>query len=87
MNTNFKLLTEAKKRGFYCGDTKYNTLFSELFFGGGTLDFKEDLDGEFKDKSLTYLKMFMQSYSPKHEEKEAISAMILSELVNEPVNA
>ena len=77
-----ELLTEAKQRGFYNGNTKYNKLFSELFFNGGTLNFKKDLNPEFKERSLPYLRSFMASWSPKHEEKEAICAMLLSELVD-----
>jgi hypothetical protein len=79
--TDKKLLAEAKARGFYCGNTKYNALFSALFFSGGKLTLKDDVDPEFKAKALPYLKDFMGSFMPKHEEKEAISALLLSELV------
>lgn len=81
MPTDRKLLAEAKERGFYCGDKPHNKLFSKLFFNGGALDFKKDLDQDFKNKALPYLKMFMGSFEPKHEEKDAICAMLLSELV------
>ena len=80
--TDPTLLKEAKKRGFYGSYTSYNKLFNKLFFEGGNLNFKKDLDQEFKAKALPYLKAFMGSFSPKHEEKEAISAMLLSELVD-----
>lgn len=80
--TDKKLLEEAKKRGFYNGHTKYNKLFSDLFYSGGKLNFKKDIDEEFKKKAISYLKSFMQSFEPKHEEKEAISALLLSELVD-----
>lgn len=80
--TDKKLLKEAEKRGFRCGsNTPYNKLFNQLFFSGGTLDFKEDLNEDFKDKALPYLRAFMGSFEPKHEEKEAVSALLLSELV------
>jgi len=79
--TNRKLLAEAEKRGFYNGDTEYNKLFNNLFFNGGELKFKPDLDKKFKQAALPYLKSFMASFEPKHEEKEAISALLLSELV------
>jgi len=75
------LLEEAKNRGFYAGNKKENKLFNELFFNGGMLNFKKDLDPKFQKGATIYLKSFMQSFSPKHEEKEAISALILSELV------
>jgi hypothetical protein len=81
MKTDQKLLTEAKARDFYCGHTKYNDLFSSLFFSGGTLNLKKDLDEEFKKKVLPYLKSFMGSFDPRHEDKEAICALLLSELV------
>ena len=79
--TDKKLLAEAKDRGFYRGYTPHNKLFSTLFFKGGKLHFKQDLNSEFKSKALPYLKAFMGSFAPKHEEKEAICAMLLSELV------
>lgn len=79
--TDKKLLAEAKERGFYLENTPFNTLFSELFFSGGKLNFKEDVDEEFKAKALPYLKMFMGSFGPKYEEKEAVCALLLSELV------
>ena len=79
--TDKKLLAEAKERGFYDSNTPYNDLFSKLFFSGGKLNFKKDLDEAFKSKAVPYLKAFMGSFEPRHEEKEAISAMLLSELV------
>lgn len=81
LGTNPTLLAEAKERGFYNGRTPYNELFSTLFFKGGKLNFKNDLDPTFKDKALRYLTAFMRSFEPKHEEKEAICALLLSELV------
>jgi len=76
-----KLLAEARDRGFYGGRTPYNDLFSSLFFGGGALNLKKGLNEDFKASALPYLKAFMGSFEPKHEEKEAICAMLLSELV------
>jgi hypothetical protein len=80
--TDKKLLAEAKQRGFYNAYTPYNKLFNELFFHGGKLNFKKDLNKSFKAKAVPYLKAFMGSYEPKHEEKEAICALLLSELVD-----
>lgn len=82
LQTDKMLLAEAKNRGFYGGNTEYNKLFAELFFKGGKLNFKKDIDEEFKKKALPYLKAFMGSFEPRQEEKEAICAMLLSELVN-----
>lgn len=80
--TDPELLAEAKARGFYNGNTPYNELFSSLFFSGGKVTFKKDVDAEFKKSAWPYLRAFMGSFAPKHEEKEAICAMLLSELTN-----
>jgi hypothetical protein len=82
LKTDAELLAEARKRGFYNGYTKFNDLFSKLFFSGGKLNLKEDLDENFKMKAVPYLKAFMMSFEPKHEEKEAICAMLFSELID-----
>lgn len=74
------LLKEAKDRGFYNGRSPYNTLFSNLFFSGGTLKYKPGLDKEFLQKASNYMKSLMMSFEPKHEEKEAVCAFILSEI-------
>jgi hypothetical protein len=80
-NTDKVLLEEAKKRGFYHGRTPYNDLFSRLFFSGGKLKFKEGLSDDFKQDAWSYCRSFMGSFAPKHEEKEAICAMLMSELL------
>lgn len=79
--TDAKLLEEAKERGFYNGSTPYNSLFSKLFFSGGTVNFKNNVDEEFKKSAWAYCRSFMGSFEPKHEEKEAICAMLMSELL------
>lgn len=79
-----ELLNEAKERGFYNGNTEYNQLFSELFFSGGKIEFKKDVDEEFKSKAWPYCRSFMGSFEPKHEEKDAICAMLMSELLVAP---
>ena len=80
-DTDKELLKEAKERGFYDGSTPYNTLFSNLFYGGGTVIFKKNIDPDFKTKAQSYCLSFMGSWAPKHEEKEAICAMLMSELI------
>lgn len=82
--TNPALLAEAKERGFYNGSGPFNSLFSKLFFSGGKLDFKDGLPVDFKNSATAYFKAFAASFEPKHEEKDAICAMLLSELVKEP---
>ena len=81
VRTDKELLAEAKRRGFYGGHTKYNTLFAELFYRGGKINFKKGLDEGFRVKATRYLKAFIGSFEPKHEEKEAVAALLLSELV------
>jgi hypothetical protein len=81
LKTDAVLLNEARERGFYNGRTPYNDLFSEIFFNGGKIKFKEGLDENFKSKAWKYLRSFMGSFEPKHEEKEAICAMLMSELL------
>jgi len=74
-----KLLKEAKKRGYYNGHSRWNDLASQLFFFGGELKLKKDWTPN-KQRGLRYMKAFMGSWEPKHEEKEAIVALLLSEL-------
>jgi hypothetical protein len=76
-----KLLTEAKERGFYNGHTPYNKLFSDLFFMGGKVVYKKGVDKEFIKKAWMYCRCFMKSHEPKQEEKEAICALIMSEIL------
>lgn len=87
LRTDPKLLTEAKARGFYCANTKYNKLFSTLFFSGGKVEFKKDLPEDFKKAAWMYLRSFMGSFEPSHEDKNAICAMLLSELVEPELQA
>ena len=75
------LLEEAKKRGFYDGNTPYNKLFSQLFFDGGHLLFKKDLDDNLKSKAWPYCRAIMASWEPKHKVKEAVCAMLMSEIL------
>lgn len=76
-----KMISKAMEAGFYNGNTKYNDMFSKLFFNGGSLKFKKDLNKEFAEKALRYYKAVAVSFGSKHEEKEAVCAMVLSELV------
>ena len=76
-----ELLEEAKLRGFYNGYNPYNDLFSKLFYNGGKVIFKKEIDDEKRDKIWYYLRAFMGSWSPKHQDKEAICAMLMSEIL------
>lgn len=76
-----ELLEEAKRRGFYDGRTPYNKLFSDLFFNGGRVVFKSGINREKQKEIWAYVRSFMGSWAPKHEHKEAICAMIMSEIL------
>lgn len=76
--TNLKLLEIAKENGFYNGRTKYNDMFSDLFFCGGKINVKSGVDETAKTKILRYFKALAASFEPKHEEKEAVCALLLS---------
>ena len=45
-----ELLKEAISRGFHRNYNPYNELFSELFFNGGTVQFKPDVDPEYQNR-------------------------------------
>jgi len=68
-----ELVSLARERGFYNGNTPANDLFTKWFFGGleKTPDFKEGIDG---------------SFAPKHEEKEAVCALIFDEYLTLKTN-
>ena len=76
-----EMLKEAKAQGFLHGHTPYNKLFSDIFFSGKTVEFKKDLDPKFKEKAVPYMQSVMGSWESKHEHKEAVCALLLSELV------
>jgi len=81
LGTDPTLLAEAKERGFYNGDTDHNALFNDLFFSGGKVEFQKNVDEDFKNKAWPYCRALMGSFEPKHEEKEAICSMLMSELL------
>lgn len=78
------LLKEAVERGFYGSNTTtpYNDLFNKLFFEGGQVTFKKNISDDFKNNCWAYCKAFMTSFEPRHEEKEAICSMLMSELLD-----
>ena len=80
--TEKSLLAEAKERGFYNGNTKYNKLFSNLFYEDGKVVFKKGIDASFSASAWRYCRHFMGSWDPKHEDKEAICALIMSEILD-----
>ncbi|WP_298034535.1 hypothetical protein [uncultured Alistipes sp.] len=77
-----ELFEEAKRRGFFMGHTKANQMFGRLF-SGGRIMIKPEADTEFVRRVIPYLKALLRSYALKHEEKEAICAMILDEIADD----
>jgi hypothetical protein len=82
-NTIPELLEEAKTRKFLDGRTAYNKLFSDLFFLGGKVIFKKNIDELKRNEIWSYCLAFMRSWAPKHEHKEAICAMLMSEILED----
>lgn len=76
-----ELLKEAISREFHRNYNPYNELFSELFFNGGTVQFKPDVDPEYQNRVWSYCRSFMGSWAPKHQDKAAICAMLMSEIL------
>lgn len=76
--TNPNLLALARDKGFYNGKTKYNDMFSDLFFSGGKINVKSGISEPEKIKILRYFKAIASSFEPKYEEKEAVCALLLS---------
>lgn len=80
--TDPELLAEAKRRGFYNGSGPYNDLASTLFFKGGKVKFLDGVPEDFQKRAWAYVRSFMGSFAPSHEDKDAICALILSEIVH-----
>ena len=80
--TDPALLAEARARGFYNGHKPGNAMFSTLFYSGGKVNFRKDVPVEFQKDAWNYCRAFMGSWAPKHEEKDAICAMLLEEVAD-----
>jgi hypothetical protein len=74
-NVPADLLEEAKKRKLNKGRAK----FKELFFLGGKVEFKDNVKGTWREKAFSYARALMNSFKPKHEDKESVCAMIFEE--------
>jgi hypothetical protein len=75
LDTDKVLLEEAKKRNPKKGIEK----FQEIFYNGGKIELKKDVEGTWKEKAFVYAKCLMKSWSPKHEHKELVVGMIFEE--------
>jgi len=81
LKTDKKLLDEAIARGYDKPYNPYNRMFRRLFFEGGSVTFKKGLDEDFRQSVWNYCRALMSSFNPKHEEKEAICSLLMSEIL------
>jgi hypothetical protein len=74
-NTPKVLVEEAEKRNPQKGIEKFN----QLFYNGGEIKLKADVEGTWKQNAFLYARSLMGSFVPKHEHKELVCAMIFEE--------
>ena len=75
---NEKLLKYAIEQGFHKTTNPYNRAVSTLFFNGGSVIKLNDVSDEDFSKVMRYFKALIGSYAPKHENKTAECAWLLS---------
>lgn len=80
LNTDSTLLKAAEDGGFHLMSNEYNKLVSTIFYSGGTLVYKPDVDGSFREQVMLYFRCLIGSWGPKHEHKTAICAYLLSHI-------
>jgi len=56
---------------------KMKKLFSDLFFTGGQIPVNKKLGKDYVENGIRIFKAIAGSYSPKHEDKEEVCAVIL----------
>lgn len=86
LNTDPVLLKEANEKGYGNMNNYHNRgikFFNQIFFSGGGIVFKKDIDPEFAKKAWTYCHALMKSFAPKHEHKQAVCAMIMDEILED----
>lgn len=74
-DTTKELVDEAEKQNPEKGMEK----FSELFFKGGKIKIKDDVEGTWKENALKCALALMDSFTPKHEHKKLVVGMIFEE--------
>jgi hypothetical protein len=74
-DTTEELVAEAKKRNPVKGMNK----FSQIFYHGGTFDFKDGVKDTWKENAFMYARALIGSWAPKHEHKELVVGMIFEE--------
>lgn len=77
VNTTPELVAEAEKRNPVKGMKK----FSDLFYSGGKITLKSDVNGTWKENAYLYARALMGSWAPKHEHKELVVGMIFEECI------
>ena len=80
LKVNPDMLQKAKDNGFDKSSNPYNKMFNKQFFSGLSLSYKVDIELEYRNRILRYYRALASSFSPRHEDKEAVCAMLLSEV-------
>lgn len=71
-----------KADGNYGKQKQWIDLFNGLFFRGGRLAYKESITVDEKSNVMSYLIEYMAGCDSDHNDKTAICAMLLSEIVD-----
>jgi len=80
LNVDPNMLKIAEDGGFDKDSNPYNKMFNKQFFSGLSLNFKASIDLEYRNRILRYYKALATSFAPRHEHKQAVCAMLLSEI-------
>lgn len=85
LKTDPTLLQEAKDRGFYGGFDgirgQYNNLYQDIMSRQGAITFKPNIPNEIQAKIWKYCNAFMRSTYGTPAERQAICAMLMSEIL------
>lgn len=83
LKTDYKLLNEAKLRGYFESDNEYSKLAKEWILGYWNLMHEFSRIDEVKKLMWDYCQAIAASVEIKLNEKEAICALLLSEIMPE----
>lgn len=87
MPADDKLLAEAKKRGLYKTLSPHRALHLATANFGGVIKIKAGLPYKWANNALNYLVKLRMSVKCNEEEKQAICALILSEIAETDIYA
>lgn len=76
LETPQDLLQEARSKKMDYPMNIYNRLASHIFYRNDEIILNEDLDPKFSEDALRFLRAFIRSFAPKHEDKIAVCALI-----------